>query len=76
MALGFVKPQALDKMIGLLRPFHCGFNDDNSPSINYLRRDRIARDANDYSPTGVHPNTERCVLHHVYFSPSLATAAN
>ena len=63
MALGFLKLQALDKMIGLLRSLHCGFNNDNSFSLNYLRSNGIARDANDYTPTGVHPNTEGCVLH-------------
>ena len=50
MALGFFKPQALDKMIGLLSTCHCGFNDDNSSSIHYLRSHRIARKCKTTTP--------------------------
>src|SRR5215813_7470831 len=72
VAFCFLKAQRLCKVIGLLRTFHRGFDDDDAPSINDLRSARIARNANDYSPAGVHPNSERCVFHaHMDSSTSL-----
>jgi len=63
MTLGFFKRQRFRKVIGLLRAFHCGFDNDHASSINYLWRGNIAGDAHEHSPARMHANTKGCVFH-------------